>query len=474
MDSQTGMLGAADAESRPEPTYGELFDVAMEAREDGEYAVACDIFRELMLRDPEDRGVICQLMDTLVRAGQVSEADGLIAAAVERFPDDIGFARIWCELPDMVGDWDQSVARRRSVLEAHAGWDKPDFLPFILGQALPLFEWRRWDDARALVDAAWPLILQTGKHPGGVLYALENLGMYGRMQQFCARVLRDMDRGELVQEHLNLSNYQYIAETAEENSAWMKQAADGVRVLSVGQNCLPYTVSLRWGLTTAAEGDDPLTPFALGAFGQDTSAAVLADDFAPLLDRSAFYEAVDPASRAPIMCHRPSGAPFFHDRGRASIGPDQELFHRRLAQQIGNFRQACESRGVVFVYALVGAGTIDPLIESLERFLARGNARLLVLNHTRQAVPFQAHPCVTCEELVFLDEYSWNIASDFTSDRGMAFELRVMRAIKAEIKRCLRQVPQPEAATHADDRAIPGPPVKTGFPIRLAEIFRRR
>jgi hypothetical protein len=467
--------------SMPEPGIKELFDTAMEAREDGDYDIAVDILRELEERDPSNKGVMCQLMETLVRAGRVAEADDVLAVAVARFPDDIGFAQMWSDLPDMLGSWEQSIERKRSVLDAHAGWDKPEFLPFILRQALPLFEWRRRDAARDLIDAAWPLIMQTGRHPLPVLYALENLAMYDRMAQFCERVLADMPRGEFVQDTMNLRNYQSIAEAAQDNTAWLKEHAEGLRVVSLGQNCLPYTVSARWGISPTAALDDAFTPFDMGSFNGDHSAAMVAANFAPLQERDAFHEAPDPATRAPTMRHRPTNVLFFHARGRSTIGPDQQLFHQRLEREIGAFRQACESRAIVFVFSIVGAGSIDPLIAALWTTLARGNARLLVMNHTRHAVPFQPHPYVTCRDLIFPDNYSWNIAADYTSDRGTMFELRVAGAIKAEIKRCLRQIKEAQGSAWTNlTKPTEFPPAE--FPDdtkmsrlgRLGDMFRRR
>jgi hypothetical protein len=74
------------------------------------------------------------------------------------------------------------------------------------------------------------------------------------------------------------------------------------------------------------------------------------------------------------------------------------------------------------------------LVDTIRPFLTANNSRLLFVNTTQEPMDVPADPRVTHAFLPYPHDYAWHLSSDHSSDRGLAFETRIVSHIKTAMK----------------------------------------
>ncbi|MBO1359113.1 tetratricopeptide repeat protein [Acetobacter sacchari] len=415
----------------------ERFTVAYEALTNGDYDEACEGFRSLVEDYPDDGGIWWQFLSTLRRIRCFDEADAYNEKCLTLFPNDPGFVLEWTRSFDARATWDVAIARRSQMLKLYDPASDERFIPLVTEQFLPLIEMGRYDDLTLLLDYNWNLLKNRIDCVAAVYYALDALGDYERESLYLDGIVDLLDDPSGVSGDINVSNLRSVAQAAVWNRRWLKGiSGDGrdIRVLSLGQSCLPFTVSNRWGLTLFPGDHAKITPFDLGAFGRNTAASAVSSDFSEFLDVNTYYEAMTPFG-APQMHHRPSGVHFGHERGRTIIGDDKSNFHSLMKMKIEAFRFALNNERCILVFGIVGPCEIEKFVEEIYPIIRDKNHRIVMLNLTRESLVCPVRSNVSYTHIPMPRDYSWNGLSDFSSDRGIVFEGKIINAIKKDIEK---------------------------------------
>jgi hypothetical protein len=414
------------------------FRAAMELMEDGDYEEACDIFESLAKSFPDDRGIWWQYLSALQHARLTQKADECTEFCYRAFADDVGFTLGWTRAFDARADWDECIRRRNAVLRQHDPRADLSYLPVVTEIFLPLVEKKEFGAIRAVLARYWDVLTRFDQCGAALYFALETIGDFERQIELCNIFLKRCDPGNPVLDGINYANLRVIAESALWNRKRLSCSGNTTQILSLGQNCLPYSIANRWGLLKYIGDPDAITIFDLGAFGRNSAAEALLSDFESFRNPENYYESQDPAG-APRMMHRPSGVHFGHERGRTLIGADHKNFFSLINKKIDAFQDMWRRSNCLLVYAIAGECDLPEFVHSMEKILEKNASRLLVLNCNRQVQECPESRNVTYFHIPFPFDYTWNEITNFTRDEGLAFDIRITAAIKNELDRMDRK-----------------------------------
>lgn len=193
---------------------------------------------------------------------------------------------------------------------------------------------------------------------------------------------------------------------------------NGCRIISLGNDCMPSTFAVEWGLQKNTENDGARLPFDLAIHPLDCVLALLKNEFA-------LYEQVD------IDVHKnvffaPGGIMFNHEPIDKSLGKDVLLsqFKKILQRRIEEFKKAASSKYVLFVYNNMHNFTsLDKLVELNDVIQSRFGGKLLVWN--RGSIPPHQNYSWIIDYALPCPGYIWYKKEYSLSDQGflMAYGL---------------------------------------------------
>jgi hypothetical protein len=402
------------------------------ARDAGDHHRALLLLKQAASHEPGNFHYTYHYAHALLQAGNLPEAERVCLGAMERFPGPSAFHQLWSHIPTITAEWGAALHRQDLLLERYPVAGKIDLmLPIAFANAVALSTCYRFSEGKDVIEACWPYLLESCYAPAKVLPELLNQAMYGKALALCERIVAK--NGSAVVDEVDLGNIRKTIEQAIRNSEWVNASARDVKLLSLGQRCLPYRLSNRYGLNRLAGSSENMTCFDEAGSHGDATAQMLRCDFAEMADRSQFEERMRPLD-IPMPRHK-SGINFYHDQGRYLIGADGEVFHAALQQRIESFRRLSKDGPRLFVYSLVVPANIDLLIASLASRFVENNVRLLILNLREEPAHYLPHDCVTYLHIPFPPDYDWNWIGHYSSDRGYAFESRIAEAIGEEMAR---------------------------------------
>lgn len=419
-------------------TKEERFHKAILASQDGEYEIACDELEKLATDYPNDAGIWWQLLSALRKNKRFQEADVYNEQCLGFFPEDIGFILEWSRSYDSQANWSISIDRRRTLLETYSPKEDERFLPLIIEQFLPLVELGEFAHLKQILQDNWDLLRNKEELFSSILYALDSIADYKKNVEYLDYLIsKKLSDSSFLIDGIDICNLKVMAQTAVWNNSWLNEKSKTgkpIRVLSLGQSCLPFTVINRWGLNIYAGNHSKVTPFDLGAFSRNTASAAISSNFETYLKPENYFEAVNPFG-APQMHHKPSGVHFGHERGRTIIGEDQSKFHALMNFKVNAFQEAIASERCLLVFGIVGAVNLEEFIAEISPSIERTNHRVLVINMTREVINYTSLP-------VFLQyvhipmpyDYSWNNIHDYASDKGIVFETKISLEVKKQIE----------------------------------------
>lgn len=416
----------------------ERFQEAISALQDGEYEIACDGFEDLVKDYHDDAGIWWQLLSVLRRIKRFQDADDYNKKCLELFPMDIGFILEWTRSYDSQANWDIAIERRKQALQIYSPSEDERFIPLITEQFLPLIELGDFSTLRVLLQDNWDLLKDRDELLAPILYALDALADYNQIEQYLEYIInKKSSESAFLIDGIDICNLKIMAQTAIWNNYWVKEKTKNglpIRVLSLGQSCLPFTVMNRWGLNIYAGNLNKITPFDLGAFSRNTASNAVVTNLEAYLNPDNYVELLDP-SGAPQMHHRLSGVHFGHERGRSIIGEDQSKFHTLMKLKINNFKEAITSECCLFVFGIVGACNLDDFIKEIAPAIEKTNHRLLVINMTREKINYSPEHFLHFVHIPMPYDYSWNDMHDYSSNKGIVFETKIAIEVKKQIEK---------------------------------------
>lgn len=415
----------------------ERFQEAISALEDGEYDIACDGFEALIKDYSDDAGLWWQLLSALRRNRRYQDADIYNEQCLILFPNDIGFILEWSRSYDSQANWEIAIKRRQEFLKHYSPQQNERFIPLVTEQFLPLIELGRFDELKLLLQKNWDILKDNKEFFSSIVYALDALADYDRTYKYLEYIIdQNISDSSLLIDRIDVYNLKMMAQTAIWNNYWVKEKSKNgkpIRVLSLGQSCLPFTVMNRWGLNIYAGDHNKITPFDLGAFSRNTASAAVVSNLESYLDPNNYFETKNPFG-APQMHHKPSGVHFGHERGRTIIGEDQSKFHALMKHKVNAFKEAIISERCLFVFGIVGNCNLNDFINEIAPAIEKTNHILLIINMTREKLDYSPLPFVHFVHIPMPYDYSWNDIHDYSSDKGIVFETKIALEVKKQIE----------------------------------------
>jgi len=211
--------------------------------------------------------------------------------------------------------------------------------------------------------------------------------------------------------------------------------AAGIRFISLGLNCIPWTILNRWGMRDRRQFITEFNPFSLATHEIPAVIAALDNDFATYT----LPELIDVDSShhgQPIARHKDGSVEWNHNQGLYWTSGNFEPLFAKLAMKIDNFRRTCTGDSVVFIISRLGGGAhkVD-FLPDLQRALARHtgheNNRILLtgrkakrrnrgVEHVDEFVSVFANPVPS-------DDYVWFDMNAADSPEGLEYERSYMR-----------------------------------------------
>ncbi|HET6377897.1 MAG TPA: hypothetical protein VFG05_06260 [Methylocella sp.] len=210
-----------------------------------------------------------------------------------------------------------------------------------------------------------------------------------------------------------------------------------VRILALGQNCLPDNLIARWGLgALSVEG-----PFHAGVFRGDGVAKALEEDFSAFFSRAS-YVVNKTASGVPVALLPAYNTLFNHETGDAWVDGSLMRLRQLYAKRIGNFRDALQQsrkERLLFIHTLLSSASPARLLYALEK-IAPGRAKRLVVfdflnSHqgSEDAFPEGARRICTAYPK-FDGGYVWHWPHHYDTETGLAFEKSLIDPVVREIE----------------------------------------
>jgi hypothetical protein len=208
----------------------------------------------------------------------------------------------------------------------------------------------------------------------------------------------------------------------------------GVRLVSLGSNCLPWMVGNRWGLRVNPASEDEDSLFNLAQCAPHSAASVI-------LDRARTF--LDPISLSvlwteigtPMPAHAPYGFGFNHEQGSAFVDMDFANLRHRYARRVENFQRAFQGSPRLFLYYVEQETDLRSLVTTLDLANADGNYRLLIVDARPASLEPQPHPRVGYVSIPTPSpDYVWYRPADHDTAEGVAFERAMAEAVLAEMR----------------------------------------
>jgi hypothetical protein len=413
-------MSAAAGETRD---FAARLAQAVELREDGEPEESAEIFAALLADGGGDALAALEYAKTLRKLERVAEAEQVLSDAIAAEPDHFELRRAWAELPQHDVNYEATIARGRILRETFPPERYPDAWESLSVEFDCHYEMGHWHRLEEIVQAGWDRLTAHPEIIPGAIATLNKLfraDILGRLAREAApEAWRHLPPGavEPLRERCDI---------AAVNLAAIEQT--GIKLISIGQNCLPYQLAGRWGLIAPRAEAAALTPFDLGGFGNDSVADAIATDFAAF-ERRENFDVTKAWGGGKMFIHRPSGVGFFHERGTYWVTPDRARFHTRLALMLTNWQLAKRAAKKLYVFCYCGAGDLELLVRTAAENLLGPSAHLLVIDVLQQRHECPADPFVTYRHLPYPRDYDWTSVYQQCSAAGLQFERSVIEAI---------------------------------------------
>jgi len=406
-----------------------LLRKANDARDDGENELYSEILSRLVNLKPQNRLYHHEYIHSTIKLQDFDKAEKLSLAAHDMFGEDAHFLMERAFIADQTANWEQSVLRRKDIIARFPPKEFPSSTKAIAEMIHPLCEMGKRKEAKDLIFEQWDVLIRDIPRIHILCDVLEELNL----PEFVSKLARHAGKkheSDFV-EKVNISNTLLLARESIQNKRFMLDLNEHVNVISLGQNCLPYSIPARWGINIFAGFDHKISVFDYGGFPNETSGEMIEENFKSITSEDN-YEIVISPPKTPMLKLKGKPIVFFHERGSYWVKDEITKFIDHMREKIRIFYDSLKSQKKLFIYCICGPCNLDRLISKVEPLLTPGS-RLVLLNVLSSDLHFNGRSGVSYYHIPYPTNYSWNFAEHYSSDRGFHFEFSLIRALKNEI-----------------------------------------
>ncbi len=253
---------------------------------------------------------------------------------------------------------------------------------------------------------------------------------------------KDTDSGELA----------FVYNAVRRRQAFQKRMAPqalGVRLISIGGGCMPWTVPNRWGFRSARQFVDDFNPFCLALHYLSEVLRTLDNNFEIYLDPASVVVRRE-ENVAAMFARKNGSAQWRHNLGPYWTQYGFERLQRNLRLKIENYRRSCVHRGPV-AFLMEGlfpnANELAKLKSALSKAVGHNDYLLILSNHDYDV---QASEPVLVDDNVIrfhcptpTEDYKWFNLSTADSPAGLDFE----ESYATKLLSCFERVTRNRAET---------------------------
>lgn len=397
-------------------------DQAIELREDGDFSESAAAFAALIAEAGADAETALEYARTLRKLDRFADADAVLEAAMALAPADLQLRQEWAAMPRHEVNFEATIARGRFLRALFPPGQHPAAWESFWVELDCFYEMGEWHRLEQAVREQWANFLENPELLAHGIAALNKLFLIDDAASMAAAAAPEAwaQLPDGAKAHILAR-----VDIARHNLAAIEQT--GVRVISVGQNCLPYQLAGRWGLVARKADPAVLTPFDLGGFINDSAASAIATDFAAFARRED-YKVTKAWGGGKMFLHSPTGVGFFHERGSHWVTPDGGRFFAKIAMMAANWQMVKTAPRRLFVYCACGAGDLAKMLAAAGR-LTGPDGHVLIIDVRQQRHDCPDLPNVTYRHIPYPRDYDWSNIYHQCSAAGLRFERAVAEAI---------------------------------------------
>ena len=208
-----------------------------------------------------------------------------------------------------------------------------------------------------------------------------------------------------------------------------------VAVISLGENCFPWSALNRWGLRSRDGIFEQESPFNLAQTTTNDIAHLLVDGTSSLIDPDLLSTLYDQNGTV-----RPLNAKyhfdFNHERGSRFVENRFGVHVERYENRIKKFSSFLVERACVFVHYTERDGDLCALTSSLARASDHSDFRILILDAwagKRNSLPTEEYCDYFRIEFPF-ENYQWFQPDHWDSTEGVRFEMSIRNVVVQSMK----------------------------------------
>jgi hypothetical protein len=234
------------------------------------------------------------------------------------------------------------------------------------------------------------------------------------------------------------STFERIIKQAEERQNNLIKYRD-LKVISLGEDCLPRTLSTHWGIKPSAKLGEKSHPFDLAVHSIQSIVELIDRDFSGYLNSADLHFHDD----IQIVRNKKLDITFNHEPGEDYKKNDFALLRSVYAKRVENFcTDVCKEGKILFVYhnenpEVTADSSQARLEEALSRKWSNKNYKLIVINTFSFSTEILAQVSnissssntLTINACYPFDNYVWHIPGDCLSPAGYAFEKSIIDQI---------------------------------------------
>lgn len=406
------------------------FSEVHQLKEQGDFDEASDRILLLYPDHKDNLDVVWTTIQTLKGSSEHKKnLSDILDKAIITFPDHIPIKMEWAKYPGLLGELELSLKRMQEAVSFCSDFNGDNIL-FLTEQFILMRDLEKWDELVLLIENNWQHFIASDVFIilPAIIFTLSACGLHEKLIEYITIFKNKHLKGDKVALGIDLNNVLTTALAAVVNKTWMRHFSEPVKIISVGQNCLPAYITTRWGLNL-----QPLDflPYDQSAFPGDSSAKAIESNFSIFDDITKFVSRPF-GKHSRIVYHSETGVHFAHNPLPLTNNTRQlKDVVTRFQKRIEQFKNLSDKNKIFFVN-FCGSGSPDILISSLKKKFG-DNCNIIILNTTENYFKYDFSENISVINLPYPHDYQWNTLEHYTSDRGIAFEAHIIEYLKNKI-----------------------------------------
>jgi Putative papain-like cysteine peptidase (DUF1796) len=407
-----------------------LREAASLATSEGDHHRAAEIWNKIRLSDVTIEENYAGEVSALWRCSEWEKSNHVAQLAVDAFPSSLSAYSIYARNAFLSLDWSEAVSRLKRMQEKFP----PSQFPTVGAYLDQIHCFEAMFDLKAaqdLMHTHWDEIQRFHKE-----WHVEFSFVGTIIGRELAEQFVDWSSQRTPEPYRTF--YRRRNRQAISNRDWVSKNAAKVKLISLGQICLPYILPNRWGLRINIVGEEYTLPFDYMSAPRDTTADVIRTGFADLMNPDYLKPSLYP-DKSPCVINSKYAFGFYHERGPWWQANGGVRFKEVMSRRIANFFNQAYDGARVFIFCVCGPAEVKLLMDVMADFLESKDTRLIILNVQKEDIDIGfTHPRVLYAYVPYPEDYNWNAWFDFDSERGHLFEENIAEIILQSIRELAR------------------------------------